>query len=335
MKEDLLFITLNDFQTEAGEQIQEFTLSYQVFGKSLKDAPIVLVNHALTGNSTVIGEQGWFNGLCGEGKLIDTDHFSILSFDIPGNGYSNHPDALLERFDRFTARDVASLFAKAVFQLGITELFAVTGGSLGGSIGWEMACLYPFLIQNLIPIACDWKATDWIIANNRVQQQILKNSVNPLQDVRMFSMLFFRTPQSFVHRFNRSINQELGIYNVESWLLHHGKKLEGRFLLQSYKTMIHLLNSVDITRGRGYFTDVVREIESKIILVGIEGDLLFPPETIRECLPKLHDQNIEADYREIKTPHGHDAFLIEFDQMTEMLSDVFTFPANKTFRILN
>lgn len=323
MKEDLLFITLENFITESGEQIQEFTLSYQIFGKALNEAPVVLVNHALTGNSTVIGEQGWFNGLCGKGKLIDTDKFSILCFDIPGNGYSDHPDALLDRHDRFTARDVASLFSKAIFQLGITKLYAATGGSLGGSIAWEMACLYPFLIRNLIPIACDWKASDWIIANNRVQQQILKNSKKPLQDVRMFSMLFFRTPQSFVSRFNRSMNYELGIYNVESWLLHHGKKLEGRFLLKSYKTMIHLLNSVDITRNRGDFKDVVKGLESRITLVGIEGDLLFPPETIKECLADLRKEHVNSDYRQIRTPHGHDAFLIEFDQMTQLLADVF------------
>jgi homoserine O-acetyltransferase len=80
---------------------------------------------------------------------------------------------------------------------------------------------------------------------------------------------------------------------------------------------------VDITRHRGFFREVVKEIESNIILIGIEGDLLFPPETIRECLTELREQNINADYREIATVHGHDAFLIEFDQMTKMLADVF------------
>lgn len=323
MKEDLKFITLSDFKTENGDTLKSFSLSYQVFGQPLNDAPVVLVNHALTGNSTVIGEQGWFNGLCGPGKLIDTKKFSILAFDIPGNGYSGKRESILEKHDLFTARDVASLFSKAIYKLGIKQLYAATGGSLGGGIAWEMACLYPHLIENLVPIACDWKATDWIIANNRVQQQILKNSRKPLHDVRMFSMLFFRTPQSFSKKFNRTINKDLGIYNVESWLLHHGKKIEGRFLLQSYKTMIHLLNSIDVSRGRKNFEAAISGVQSRITLLGIEGDLLFPPETIREALPHLRAEGIEACYREIATPHGHDAFLIEFDQIKTLLGDIF------------
>lgn len=323
MKEDLQFITISDFETESGETLESYTLSYQVFGQPINGSPIVLVNHALTGNSTVTGEQGWFNGLCGPDKLIDTNKFSILAFDIPGNGYSGRPDSILEKHDQFTARDVARLFGKAIYQMGIKQLYAATGGSLGGGIAWEMACQYPYLIENLIPMACDWKTTDWIIANNRVQQQILKNSRKPLHDVRMFCMLFFRTPQSFTEKFNRSLNEDLGVYNVESWLLHHGKKIEGRFLLQSYKTMIHLLNSIDVSKGKKDFEDAINGVQSKITLLGIEGDLLFPPETIREALPQLRAAGIEACYREIRTPHGHDAFLIEFDQMRILLGDIF------------
>jgi homoserine O-acetyltransferase len=323
MKKGLRFIIIKDFTTESGEQISSFPLTYQVFGQPPDKAPVVLVNHALTGNSTIIGELGWFNGLCGDKKLIDTRKYSILAFDIPGNGYSGEPDSILDRHDIFSARDVARLFILAIEQLKIERLYAATGGSLGGGIAWEMACLRPNLIENLIPIACDWKATDWIIANNRVQQQILANSSKPLQDVRMFSMLFFRTPQSFMSKFNRTINESMGIYNVESWLLHHGKKLEGRFLLQSYKTMIHLLNTVDVARGKGGFREAISGLKSRIILLGIEGDLLFPPEMIKEVLPWLKLEDIDASYREIKTKHGHDAFLIEFDQMNNLLSDVF------------
>jgi len=323
MQQELKFITIRNFTAESGDKLPEFTLSYQVFGQPLEEAPIVLVNHALTGNSTVIGEHGWFNGLCGENKLIDTTKYCILSFDIPGNGYSGKPGSILDKHDQFTTRDIASLFSKAIYQMKINQLYAAMGGSLGGGIAWEMACLYPNLIENLIPIACDWKATDWIIANNRVQQQILKNSSKPLHDVRMFSMLFFRTPQSFIAKFNRSVNEDLGIYNVESWLLHHGKKLEGRFLLESYKTMIHLLNTVDIARDRGSFKQAISGLKSRITLLGIEGDLLFPPDTIKEALSQLRESGIEACYREIRTPHGHDAFLIEFDQMKKLLSDIF------------
>lgn len=322
-EKQLNIVTLKSFQSERGKTYPTFHLSFQLFGKRLHIAPVVLVNHALTGNSTVIGKTGWFNGLCGPGKLIDTNKVTVLAIDIPGNGYNQTPQSLLEDYQDFTARDVAKLYGLVCQQLNISKLHAAIGGSLGGAIAWEMAILFPDLIEHLIPIACDWRSTDWIIANNRVQMQILNNSKQPLHDVRMFSMLFFRTARSFQEKFNKSINSELGIYNVESWLLHHGEKITGRFHPTSYKTMLHLLNSVDITRGRGSFENVIATTQSKIHLMGIENDLLFPPETILASLQKIKKAGVQAEYLEIKTMHGHDAFLIEFEQMTRLLCPVF------------
>ena len=110
-----------------------------------------------------------------------------------------------------------------------------------GGIAWEMAALYPNLTDNLIPVAADWKASDWIIANTFLQKRLLENSSEPLRDARIHAMLTYRTPASFSERFGRTINKEKKLFNVESWLVHHGYKLEDRFLLQAYKAMNHLL----------------------------------------------------------------------------------------------
>ena len=80
-------IQLQNFITESGTLYPILHLSYQVFGPSLNTAPVVLVNHALTGNSKVIGEQGWWNDLIGESKTIDTNKYTVLAFNVPGNGY--------------------------------------------------------------------------------------------------------------------------------------------------------------------------------------------------------------------------------------------------------
>ena len=87
----------------------------------------------------------------------------------------------------------------------------------------------------------DWKASDWILAHNKVQEQILLNSKKPVHDARMMAMLFYRTAASFKDKFDRSVNENLGIPNVESWLLHHGFQLENRFHLQSYKMVNHII----------------------------------------------------------------------------------------------
>ena len=173
--ENLRYINISNYTSDTGKDTN-VNLSYQTFGKPLHDAPIVLVNHALTGNSNVIGEEGWWNDLIGTNKCIDTNLYTILAFNIPGNGYDNNAENIIENYKDFSARDIAQLFALAIDQLEITTLFAVLGGSVGGGIAWELAALKPQLIQHLIPIATDWKSTDWVIANCHIQDAILNIS---------------------------------------------------------------------------------------------------------------------------------------------------------------
>ena len=199
-------IQLENFTTESGYYYPEFALSYQLFGQELGQAPVVLVNHALTGNSNVAGEGGWWNSLIGLGKLIDTSKYTVIAFNIPGNGYDEVEANRIDNYEDFTARDIARLFGFGLEKIGIDRLYAAIGGSLGGSIAWEMAVLLPDLIENLVPVASDWKASDWILAHNKTQQQILSNSSKPVHDARMMAMLFYRTAESFKEKFNRTRN---------------------------------------------------------------------------------------------------------------------------------
>ena len=133
---------------------QNIELSYQIFGRELHSAPIVLVNHALTGNSNVTGKDGWWSALIGDGKCIDTNKYTVLSFNIPGNGYDSF---VIDNYKDFVAGDVAKIFLLGLDQLQISKLFAIIGGSLGGGIAWEMVALNPKLTEHLIPVASDWK----------------------------------------------------------------------------------------------------------------------------------------------------------------------------------
>jgi homoserine O-acetyltransferase len=295
-------------------------LSYQVFGPELNSAPIILVNHALTGNSQVIGASGWWNNLIGENKTIDTQKYTILAFNVPGNGYD---DTLIQNYLDFNARDVARLFLEGIRILKIEQLYAIIGGSVGGGIAWEMIALQPKITQHLIPIASDWKSTDWLIANCYLQEQLLNNSRKPIEDARIHAMLCYRTPESFKEKFKRTTNEDLAIFNVESWLAHHGKKLQNRFQLSAYKTMNQLLKTIDITRNRDSFAAVVSEIEASIHIIGINSDLFFTATENKETFKELERQNKKVSYREIQSIHGHDAFLIEFEQLDHLLNDIF------------
>jgi len=313
-------ILIRNFSTISGALYKEIPLSYELFGRSLHSAPIVLINHALTGNSKVAGNDGWWNELVGEGKVIDTKKYTVLAYNIPGNGYDGF---VIKNYKDFVARDIANLFLIGLEKLEINKLFAIIGGSLGGGIAWEMAMLSPNITEHLIPVATDWKSTDWLIANCQIQEQFLLNSNNPVHDARMHAMLCYRTPESFNERFQRSENKDLEIFNVESWLLHHGEKLQERFQLSAYKLMNQLLKTIDVTKGRSGSTTILDIIESKIHIVGVDSDLFFSAEENRLTQKKLALTHPNVTYNEINSVHGHDAFLMEYQQLEKIIEVIF------------
>ncbi len=312
-------IHIENYTTVSGVS-QEISLSYQLFGKPLHSAPIVLVNHALTGNSDVTGKTGWWSSLVGDGKCIDTKKYTVLAFNIPGNGYDSF---VIENYKDFVAQDIAKIFLQGLKELEIERLFAVIGGSLGGGIAWEMAALNPNLIQHLIPVASDWKSTDWLIANCQIQEQFLTNSKQPVHDARMHAMLCYRTPESFKERFQRTTNEELQVFNVESWLLHHGEKLQERFQLSAYKLMNQLLKTIDVSRQGEQAFNQLQQSNTNIHIVGVDSDLFFTAKENKETFKRLAQANSNVTYGEIQSLHGHDAFLIEFEQMQNLLKGIF------------
>lgn len=320
MKETLQHILIKDFITEREVPNPEIKLSYQVFGKPLGSSPIVLVNHALTGNSNVAGKDGWWNDLIGDDKVIDTKLYSVLAFNIPGNGFDGF---VIENYKDFVARDIAKLFLLGLEVLKIEKLFAVIGGSLGGGIAWEMAALKPDFTKHFIPVATDWKSTDWLIANCQIQEQFLLNSKNPVHDARMHAMLCYRTPESFKERFQRSKNDDLEIFNVESWLLHHGNKLQERFQLSAYKLMNQLLKTIDVTKNRKNDFNVLENITANIHIIGVDSDLFFTAEENKQTHKQLAVTHPNVTYNEINSVHGHDAFLIEYEQLEKIIEGIF------------
>lgn len=316
-------IDLFNFDLENGKQRSYIPLFYQQFGQPIGTSPVVVVNHALTGNSNITGENGWWNDLIGENKIIDTNYFTVIAFNIQGNGYDDNFGNLIHNYQDFTIRDIARIFWEGLIYLGIADIFAVIGGSLGGAVAWEMAALLPTRIQNLIPIATDWKATDWVIANVLIQDQILNNSDDPIVDARLHAMLLYRTPQSINQRFNRNKQENLSIFQIENWLINHGFKLKNRFRLSAYKLMNHLLKTNDITRGRKDFVSIAQEIKAAIHIVSVDTDYFFIADENRQTHQELKNHKEAVFYHEIQSIHGHDAFLIEFEQLAQILEPIF------------
>jgi homoserine O-acetyltransferase len=267
----------------------------------------------------VVGENGWWNQVIGKNKTIDTTKVTVIAFNIPGNGFDG---LLIDNYKDFVAKDIANMFLLALKKLRICKLHAIIGGSLGGGIAWEMAVLNPAIAEHIIPIAADWKSTDWLIANCFIQEQFLLNSKNPVHDARMHAMMCYRTPASYKAKFNRSVHEELKIFNIESWLLHHGKKLQERFQLSAYKMTNHLLRTIEAVNSNNW-VNPLSKIKAQIHIVAIDSDLFFLAEENKETFRELSKFNLQLTYYEIKSIHGHDAFLIEFDQLDKILRPIF------------
>ncbi|MGA9213224.1 alpha/beta fold hydrolase [Kaistella sp.] len=313
MENSLQHIKLNNHQLISGKTL-DINLSYQIFGAELFSAPIILVNHALTGNSNVSGENGWWKSLIGENKTINTTKFTILCFNIPGNGFDGD---LIKNYQDFTTRDIAQIFLSGLNHLNIEKLFALIGGSVGGSIAWEMLVLNNNLAENFIPIASDFKTSDWLFSQCLVQKFLLESTEKPLQKARIHAMLCYRTPESLNTRFNNEFDDEKEILKSHDWLNFHGKKLNERFSLNAYRLMNHLLMNIKVDEEK------LKNIKANIHLIAVDSDLFFSAFEIQKCFKNLIKTKENTFYHEIKSIHGHDAFLMEYEQLNHLLNNIF------------
>ncbi len=156
----------------------------------------------------------------------------------------------------------------------------------------------------------------------------LNNTAKPIEDARMHAMLCYRTTESFKAKFDRTVNEELAIFNIESWLNHHGEKLQKRFQLSAYKLMNQLLKTIDISRNRESFLAVASKIEADIHIIGINSDLFFTVNENKETYETLKKYKENVTFQEIDSIHGHDAFLIEYKQLDNLLKGIFKLEKN-------
>lgn len=292
------------------------TLSYEVFGLPLGSAPTVLVNHALTGNSSVTGEKGWWKQLIGSNNIIDTNRYTILCFNIPGNG---HDGFFIENPLDITLKDIARMFLDGLKMLHIEKLHSIIGASLGGSLAWQIAFLEPSITSQLIAIATDYTASDWLLGHTYLQQRILEHSSHPIEDARVHAMMLYRSSLSVNNRFNRQKSPPKALFQIEDWLDYHGKALNERFSLSAYKLMNQLIRTINTTDNP---MDLLK-ISADIHLIAINSDVYFPAERNQATYNVLKEHKTNIFYHEITSVHGHDAFLIEYEKLNEIISPLF------------
>ena len=277
----------------------------------------VVVFHSLTGAAETVG--GWLGHLIGPGGVIDTDRYAVLCANLLGSCYGTTGPAEVTPFPTVTPRDQARLFQHLLDELGVRSVVLAAGGSLGGMVAMEWAVENPSLARAVAVFAAPAAHTAYAIAWNHIQRAAVEAAgERGLEIARMVGMMTYRTAVEHGQRFGRGLEED-GRWSVASYLDHQGRKLRERFTAESYVALTKAMDAHDVGRGRGGVEAALQRFAGRWIGVGIPGDLLYSPEDVRAW---THVAG--AEYREIVSPHGHDAFLLETDQIGAILAEALT-----------
>ncbi len=353
-----VYIADRPFTLESGAVLPSLEIAYTTHGTLNSDGTnALIVCHALTGSAHArdaklpSGETipGWFNGVIGPGRGLDTDRFFVIASNILGSCYGttgpasiNPPTGrpYLVEFPQMTIRDMVRAQKLLIDHQGVQRIATVIGGSLGGMQALEWAVMYPAMVDSIVPIASAAQHSAWCIGISEAQRPAIMSDpewrggyyaeqpARGLAIARSIAMISYRSQPSFERRFGRletaegdgheriRLFQTLPLtYAVESYLRYQGQKLVDRFDANTYIYLTRAMDRHNVGAGRGLVRDVLGNLKARVLSVGISSDILYPPAEQQEIAAAVPS----GQYVELQSIHGHDAFLIEFDWLNAQL----------------
>ena len=357
MSEQFGSVVLPELTLHSGKILKQVRVAYSVNGTPRPDGSnVVVVCHALTGSHHVAGDpvsdlpDAWWDPLARPGGVLDTDKLCVVCCNNLCSPYGGSAPTDIEpgtrrpwgmRFPLVDPRDIARSQKMALDALGITRVAGVIGGSLGGMIALEWMTQFGASMDFGISIAAPLRLYPQAIALNGVQRHAItsdpewmdgnycpgRGPVNGLFNARMLAMITYRSEESFVRRHmraSRNIDEWGGRFDVESYLMHQGKLLTRRFDANCYLYLTKMMDLHDLAKGYADAEAALEPLRKKHFLaVGINSDILFPPWQVQEVVEAASDVGAYASYRELRSDIGHDAFLVETGQITEIFKDFF------------
>lgn len=326
-------LALGPFRPERGGLIPDARLHYRVFGDLAggRAHGAILVFHALTGSADA---DQWWEPLIGPGRALDTSRHAVISANLLGSCYgsSGPRDVTDGTFPLLTTADLARAHIPLLEHLDISRIALATGGSLGGMVALQWGLLTPLPVERLVVFAAPARASAQSIAWNAAQRLAIEadpawqagryppgqGPVAGLAAARAIAMITYRSQLEFEDRFGRRQTRTPGRFDVEHYLRRHGQKLVDRFDARCYTTLMQAMDLHDV----GDFTTAGRHTAhavGEVIGVGIDSDILYYPAEVARWVQAYARGGARARYVEMATPYGHDAFLIEFQQVERIL----------------
>ena len=332
------------------------TVAYETWGSRSPDRDnAVLIEHALTLDSHAAGQTGpghlspgWWDPLIGAGAAVDTERWWVVCPNVLGGCQGTTGPSTDDatgvpwgsRFPQITIRDQVAVEAALAEALGIDRWAAVIGGSMGGMRALEWGVTHPDRVERLVVVACGAAATAEQIALCAVQAQAIrqdpdfrdgdyyhaeagKGPERGLGLARRIGHLSYRSELELDTRFGHSPQAgedpyTAGRYAVESYLDHQADKLVRRFDANSYLVLSRAMDHHDVGRDRGGAAAALASVKATATVVAVDSDRLYPPRLQYELASRLPDH---PEVQLVRSPYGHDAFLIEVEQLGRFVKD--------------
>jgi homoserine O-acetyltransferase len=332
-----------------GGVLPSIQVSYESWGKLAPSGDnAVLIVHPMTADCHATGEfagqaTGWWEALIGPGRAIDTDRHFVVCPNLIGGCYgttgprfpAHDGNPYLKRFPLLTPRDmmrVQRLFLEAI---GVKRLSMVIGPSMGAMIAWEWAIEACEMVDSTVVVAAPLRTSPYQIGLNWLQRRAIERDITEDDDVarvgqilaRGVGMLSYRSPAGLEDKFGRkwftkpgSTLGERGVYNIESWLRHHGKRIAKRFDPYTYLLFSRAMDLHDVSEGRGDLDYFLGRVACSVLVIGISSDNLYPATEVKAGADTLARLGCDVRYAEIHSTNGHDAFLLDTDQIATFLT---------------
>ncbi|MCI0480572.1 MAG: homoserine O-acetyltransferase [Candidatus Dadabacteria bacterium] len=349
------YYTIDSLTLENGEKLEPVTLAYETYGTLNENKTnAVLILHALSGDAHAAGldmEQknpGWWDSMIGPGRAFDTDKYFVISSNVIGGCKgSTGPSSINPATGRqyaldfpiVTINDMADAQRRLIDHLGIDKLLTAVGGSMGGMLALSWLVRYPDRIRSAIPIATAIKHGPQQIAFNEVGRQAIMadpnwNSGNyyggplpakGLAVARMIGHITYMSDLSMEEKFGRQRKNGTepfkftADYEVEGYLRYRGDSFVKRFDANSYLYITKAMDNFDATQWRP-LQDSLQGLKTKVLVIAFKSDWLYPAYQSKEIVKACKRSGIETTYCEVDSTYGHDAFLLEIDEETHLIS---------------
>ncbi len=344
---------------ECGRTLGPITLAYETYGElSPAKDNAVLILHALSGDAHAAGynqasdrQPGWWDIMIGPGKAFDTRKYFVICSNIIGgckgstgpsskDPKTGRPYALT--FPIVTIRDMVNAQKLLIDHLGIGQLLCVVGGSMGGMQVLQWVVSYPDRVRLAIPIATTSKLSAQGIAFDEVGRQAIQSDPHwrggdyygkavprrGLAIARMIGHITYLSEKSMHQKFGRKLQDKteygynfLADFEVESYLQYKGDNFVNRFDANSYLYITKAMDYFNLGEASGTLEQAFSGARAKFLVISFSSDWLFPSYQSKAIVSALRHVGAEAIYTEIQTDYGHDAFLLESEQLSSLITN--------------